>query len=382
MSSAGLRLLSSVITEGSAHKLIKLSLYKDLFNGSEVDFYNFVIEHSKKYGAIPKEETVIEHLGNVLVNTEEPPEYYLEQVEKRRLQDRLRAVVQDSADLLKEKNPEEAFGILSEEISNLQMVRYRNNLTDFRQAGSLIKKAYDKEQALEIGGSLNFGWKYLDEDTGGVGSGDFVTFVGRPASGKTFMLLSAANYHWGEGGLPLVVSMEMNTTVISQRLAAMTSHKNLTQLMRAQMSFKMFKSLKQDLEVLEEDIIMLCRQLNPTAVFVDGAYLLRHENNRLNRFDRITENAEALKQRIATDMGIPVVASYQLNREATKTAKSKGDGNKASVDDIYGSDAMAQLSTIVLGLLQHDGVETKTKRRIEILKGRNGGAGSFYINFI
>ena len=106
-----------------------------------------------------------------------------------------------------------------------------------------------------------------------------------------------------------------------------------------------------------------------------------HPDKRMSKWDKQAENARALKQRVATDLGIPVVASYQLGKGAAKE-KKKGKGQPDGMEDVHGSDEMAQLSTVMLGLFDDENdIEAKKKRRVKILKGRNGETGGFDINW-
>ncbi|RAV24509.1 hypothetical protein DQE84_15265, partial [Staphylococcus warneri] len=73
-----------------------------------------------------------------------------------------------------------------------------------------------------------------------------------------------------------------------------------------------------DIASTVEDIWKVVMQVNPDFVLVDGAYLLSHPNPRLGKYERVAENARALKQMIAMDHNIPVVASWQFNRQASK----------------------------------------------------------------
>ena len=61
-----------------------------------------------------------------------------------------------------------------------------------------------------------------------------------------------------------------------------------------------------------------------------------------------------------------------MNREAEKKKK---DGKEVTVADIGMSDEINQISSIVLGLFQHEGVETMLRRKINVMKGRNGEVG-------
>jgi replicative DNA helicase len=232
--------------------------------------------------------------------------------------------------------------------------------------------------------------------SGGIGSGDVCSIIGRPAAGKTFLELYVSRHSWKHGGSPLVVSMEMSNLAISQRLAAMEAKKGLTQLLKGMMTNKGYMTLMDALDGNKDaarpywlvdgnltstvdDIVLLARQLKPSSVLIDGAYLLKHQNNRLTKWDRISENAEMIKQRIAGDLGLPVVCSYQFSREVEK--KKKKDGEKAGLGDIYGSDSIGQLSSLVLGLFEEENIETQKCRKVDILKGRKGETGEFLINW-
>ena len=75
---------------------------------------------------------------------------------------------------------------------------------------------------------------------------------------------------------------------------------------------------------------------------IDGAYLLRHRNVRLDRFTRAAENVELIK-RNCTDLEMMAFCSWQFNREASKKQK-KGKGEEGDLEDIGYSDAIGQIS--------------------------------------
>lgn len=394
--SSGRKLLSSLIHSGDVDQYIKMGLSKELFRESEQILFEAIHSHMMKFGVLPHPETInaLKGLEEGVVSTVEPPSYYLEEVSKRYLQTRLSVAVAQSHELLLQKQPDEAYSLIRSILNGLFNFKNRQHLLDFRESSELLIPEY---KLTKIGGAksrLMFGWPTLDSMTGGLRAGDLCTYTGRPAAGKTFQLLYSAITAWRKGATPLFISMEMDAITIMQRLAAMEGSLPMTQVLKAELTstsiakyYNMLAGLKErknpfwivdgNLTTKVEDILMLCHQLKPTGVFVDGAYLLRHPNSRLNKWDKMTENAELLKLTIATDLGIPVVASYQLNREVKK--KKKGD--EKGVEDIYGSDAIGQLSTVSLGLFQVEDVETAVRREVTVLKGRNGEAGKFHINW-
>lgn len=218
---------------------------------------------------------------------------------------------------------------------------------------------------------------------------------------NTFMMLYSAYHIWKEQRRPvLFVTLEMTPALIEQRIAAIDSSVNVkaikTGVITTTQKDKLLKVLDANLEddvpfyvvdgamtATSKDIAKLVRQLQPGAVFVDGAYLLKHDNKRLNKYDRVAETTEHIKWHIATELKVPCVCSYQLSREAAKKIKkSKTDGAlEVDLEDIAMSDAIGQLSSIVIGLFEEEGVETKVRRMVNIMKGRSGEVGSFLINW-
>jgi DnaB-like helicase C terminal domain len=122
-----------------------------------------------------------------------------------------------------------------------------------------------------------------------------------------------------------------------------------------------------------EDIWVAARQLKQDAIFIDGAYLLKHPTER-DRYRRVAENADLIQQELSNIA--PTVCPWQFSREAAKKIKNKGP-DQVSLEDIGYSDVIGQVSSLVLGLFEGDSPETVKQRRIEILKGRNGEVGGF-----
>lgn len=746
MSSIGRKLLSSVVSGQDIHGFMGLNLFPELFTAGELELYQFILNHLMLHGVIPSQGTIEEKMGDQIVSFSEPPSYYLMELEKRYVQNSLKTILMKSRALLDDQKPYEAFDLVLDEISSLNMDRKRNALMDFREIADTIKAEYVKQHVMDESCFLKMGWPYLDSMTGGLRSGDVLSIVGRPSAGKaqpltskvllksgwttmgalkvgdelasldggssfvtalypqgtkpvlsikfrdgreteccrehlwevysrhwpekyrvmqaweiqklleskrhkgrlavrmfsgvfgedrnltldpyllgaligdgcftgshpmfstadsemvgrlnsilskdnyvlsyrnqydygivdatanvsgvgkgakngkrvneirerlmslglwglkskdkfipeqyltstyesrlsllqglmdtdgttgknggvsfstsskrlaeqvlqlvwslgggcsgvktkqtthlpsytlhirfdnpqtsfrlerkkgrlptsnqftgsircivdsitdigvsecqcisvshpsklyvtddfivthnTFLGLNVSHHHWEKGGTPLFVSMEMNHVAIGQRLAAMNASKPLTQLLRGMLTTKNFSSLMDklisnktkerpfwvvdgELAATVDDVVMLCHQLKPSAVFIDAAYLLGHKDAKMSRWDRISDNAEQIKTKIASKLKLPVGVSYQFSREAAKK-KKKGDDDAAGLEDIYGSDAIGQLSSVVLGMFEHESVETLIRRRVDVLKGRNGETGKFIINW-
>ncbi|MCL4743822.1 MAG: hypothetical protein KJZ83_00255 [Burkholderiaceae bacterium] len=401
----GKMFVSAVLAENSVANLLQHGKIDHLFKGTEVELYEFVRDFAKQYQALPSEETIEKHTGETLVQHKEPSGYYFDLMQARHVELSLKKGMKQVSDLLlpENKDPQEALRVITETAMQLISQRHIKQIVDFREAyGTLMSTYASKFNAVDEYG-LQLGWPTLDRMSGGMERGDVLSMIGRPAAGKSLMLLYGALHGWrkaGEESLAtgkkaehdqsrMFVSMEMDVLAIQQRLAAMQVHVSASQLKHAALSSKGLAKLKQGLTEIKgysfpfyvvdgnlaatvEDIWMIARQLKPAAIFLDGAYLVKHPTER-DRYRRVAENAELIKSELSALA--PVVCSWQFARSASKKNTKKGE--KAGLEDIGYSDAIAQVASIVLGLFEDESVETLKHRKIEILKGRAGEVGSF-----
>jgi replicative DNA helicase len=395
----GLKALMRLVVDADALEFHKAKLSAKLFKGdTERQVFEFVHDHHTKYHQLPKEQTLLANFPELKeIECPEPSKYYLGKINERFAYDTIRKANVASQEILK-ANPsqvDKAQQVLATAINDITEQKYRHRIMDFGlEAKKLVVQTYmnlgDGQQK-----PAGFGWPYLDA-MGGAIPGDVVSFIGRPAMGKSIVSLYIALHNWQVLQHDvLFVSMEMNTLSVAQRAAAMYAHTGLTQLKTGGYcsdTFELFSTridkakeepaklyvVDGNLAANVEDVYTLCSQLGCSLMFIDGAYLLRHKNTRLGRTDKINDNVELMK-RFSEDLSIPTIASWQFNREATKLDKKKGQ--KVGVEHIGGSDAIGQVSSTVCALGQDEGVETIQSRVIEVMKGRNGEVGQFRVNW-
>lgn len=372
----------------------KLSL--PLFKGEqEKAVFTWANDHLLKHHALPKIETLEAKFPEFKeFATPEPATYYLEMLENRYGYDLINKANLEAQDALKADKNNISGALLAMNSANekISAQRMRTRIMDMAvEAPKLVLQTYHNINQLEA--QINFGWPYMDQMTGGAMPGDVISFVGRPAAGKTFKMLFVAIHNWLKGQDVLFASMEMNHLAVAQRAAAMYAHTNLTQLKMAGYATESYKKFTSGLLAMSsekakfyvvdgnlaahvDDLYLLAQQLKCKAVFIDGAYLLKHKNTRLDRFTKVAENVELMKS-VTTEIEVPTFASWQFSREASKKSKTKDA--KVGLEDIGYTDAIGQISSIVLGLFQEEGVETMNSRLIDVMKGRNGEIGQFKI---
>lgn len=212
---------------------------------------------------------------------------------------------------------------------------------------------------------------------------------------NTYCTLSIALNAWDvQKKSVLFVSMEMKPALIVQRLAAMYAKIPITPLKKGDLSERFMKVLGNAFIEGEDnppfwimdgalaskvsDISLLARQLNPDFIVIDGAYLVSPSFKANSSWERVKVVVEDIKRLLAEGMNIPVLASYQLNRDAAKVKKEESLG----VETLAGSDAIGQIASVVLAMKELETVANLNKKKVEVIKGRSGECGSFWIEWV
>ncbi len=396
MESQGSDLLAALIdADDGMDQVISMNLPDDVFVAEEQDAFKFIIDFMMKHGSLPARET-LEDNGWELPTVVEPASYYLEVVEKRHLHQTMRRALRESMEFLKKKKREEAFEVVSAFCLEQMQYRHRHDIIDFATQGlKMVKTNYIQKIAKGDDFGIRTGWEYLDNMTNGLLPGDLFILVGKTKAGKTYLMLWMAHHAWHVHKKKIMfVSMEMQPTPLMNRIAAMHAKVPITMLNHAELTTAAKKKFNTamlsigddvpfyivdgNLTASVKDIALLAQQLKPDAIYIDGAYMLQPSNPRMEGWKSVVDTARGMKSDLSTSLGIPVFASYQFNKEGAKTKKSEGLG----VHSVAGSQEIAWLATVLLGMTEEDTVENMARRKVDILAGRNGEVGSWWINWI
>ena len=269
---------------------------------------------------------------------------------------------------------------------------------DFAEHGlEKFRESYKDKQTGPSGDDrFDFGWEWFDDTAHGVTGGDVVTVAGRPGAGKSTILLHIANANWMRGRSVLFFSAEMPADQIGSRLIGLNTGINpayidtgkLTsqpagygQVQHIETTLAEFQS-KSRFWIMDgsftaelADVIGYCTFLKPDVAVVDAAYLLKLAgSSRMRPWEVIEHVLVGLKRDVATRLGIPLLASFQLNRDASKDSNIGTEG-------IAGSDAIGRLSSVVMYVGNEKNKQTDLRRRLRVVKNRNGPPGEFDIWF-
>ncbi len=393
--SPGEQFLASVITRTDVEEFIRLGTVEQFLKPTELVTYEKVKAHVRRHGVLPAEQTV-RTMGLRIEDQPEPPSFYYDRLRERHVKIQL-ARAWEHVNKEMRSDPLGALSHFQNACFDLSLTASPHRLLTLQDAEDVVWPRYVQRMTAGDEYGIRLGWSTFDAMTGGVVGGDLTSFVGRPAQGKTQMLLwGALNVNRVQKLPVMVVSMEMTTELILERCVATYTKVPLSEIRRQRgrsIPKTRLRRFKKELTELRDhetpfhiidgnlgktvpDIYMLARQLQPAAIFIDGGYLIRHENERLQLNQRIAANCNLIKQMLATDLNVATFVTWQVNREG---AKSKRKEEAVTLDHIAGSDAISQDSSLICMLDEEESPETIIKRMVRILKGRSGEQGQFEI---
>lgn len=407
------KFLSASVLEKSATQFLDHGNIDHLFVGEELDRFVWIRKFATKYGAMPSESAYEQHTGQVLYPVDAPAAYYLNVLKSMFVEKEYQRYAAEIKKLMNaavtdELRGEKLYELSTSFVAEVTSKHLAHQITSNKDLRGQFMRTYKKKHYKDNELSLRSGWPTLDKATGGLDRGDVVSICGRPGQGKTQLMLFSALFGWYNFGQNskdhsrLFVSMEMDRRLLINRMAAIVGNLPAAQIKNAALTSKQLDAITEKLEAFKtwlSELIVIdanlsgsvdtirtyALQYQPSGIFIDGAYLLKHPTEK-DRFRRVAENADLIKKELAPIA--PVFCSWQFSRDATKKKK----GEKVGLEDIGYSDAIGQISSVVLGLFEDEDdkpvapipgqeVEASPYKRVEILKGRSGERGSFYINW-
>ena len=387
--SDGLKLLGSIIDTGSVHTIRDLS--RDLFIEDEVPLYDFIRLHYRRYGHIPAIETAQEELGILIPEAPETADYYIKRVNDRRMYSLVRDKFNELKEALRDFDMDGAKEIIDSMRSSTRILRSDSDIRTLQEAAEDVMREYTTAHENPGISGIPTGWPRMDDATGGYQPGDLVTWVGRPATGKTFLMLKQASSAWQFGYSVLIVTMEMTIEQIARRLAGMQVGINPDYIRKGTLSTHALRRMREYLDTMQGaerfrmfsgglrkkagDVEMLVQEYRPDIVFIDGVYMMQPESKRgMSKVEKVSEVFDDLKK-LTLSNNVPCVVTTQFNRTAGKKGK---DG---SLENIAFSDAISTHSSIVMSINEGKAPNANTQRVVTTLKDREGAGGQYHIHY-
>lgn len=264
-------------------------------------------------------------------------------------------------------------------------------------AGVLVGQLLDDlDRRSEGRKGIALGLGYFDELTGGLDAGDLVVLAGRPGMGKTALQVSIAATVARDHQVALF-SAEMPALQLMRRCMALASGLSQKQLRRPdQLEEPHWEQISRAAPTLSALRLHVDETAQPTIahiraelaalkarsglglVLIDYLQLLRASGR--NRYEELREVAYGLKA-LAKDLGVPVIALAQLNRDVEK----RGDDKRPNISDLRDSGAIEEAADII-GMLYREAYYNSSTAMPYVLecnvqKHRNGATGQCLWSF-
>lgn len=400
---AGLRVIRSILDLPIQTAGAELSrVHPFLTYPEDQKVFDFVRSHFASVGKMPHPDTILDKVSVFLPPTQETYEFEVAQLKNRFIEDAMRAASDVASGLLQEGKAAEALANLIGTLLPVTQGHAGYALTDLRHTQAM---GFYQDQLAGLAPPIKgFGYSSFDKQ-GGIEDGDMIGVVGRPASGKTWLMLFTALNYWTAYDEPIMfVTQEMSAKQIEKRALPMIAGVNPTPLYQGMpLQYEVnglthaayLEKLNQAAKDLTQgkapfliydskmagtihDIESIAAMHGVRRVWIDGMYMVRHPDARLGRYARVPENLDLTKQ-WCQRTGTAVISSWQFKRGA---GKDDAAGDTPDLDDIGYSHAIGEYMGIIMGLLENPkSVAQMNRKRVTFMKGRNGEVGGFDIHW-
>ncbi len=391
--SVGFGLLKSVLHNG-ADSFISLSdngISADVFHGDERIVFSAIEQFYLTYGELPSIETIEVSSGVSIPWSSfpiEPIPYWIDQIKDRELLLRARSFIAQAQTAIGSHNLELLRSHVQQAYIDLEEGINDHSVQSIEEASRQVLEQHNSvQQNYELPG-VPFAFPYLNQVSGGMWGGDIIALIGRPAAGKSYIILHDAIHAHNRGKKVLFVSMEMPNLQCARRILSLRSGVNYTRLRLGRVSSFGVHRLEEEIEGMSlqppfrllsggifgsiDRIYAQIKHYRPDVVYIDGAYLIRTTAKGGQRWERVLQVLELLKK-VALSEDIPIYITFQFNKTAPGT-----------LEGIAFSDGVSQLSSLAISL-GTEGTDNASMSRpiqyrtLKILKGREGETGQIRI---
>lgn len=281
-------------------------------------------------------------------------------------------------------------------------VSERRTTRDLQTIKQVLSDYYDRVDQLsgrddETTG-VPTGFIDLDRLLGGFQPSDLLIIAGRPGSGKTaFMLSAAKNAAQKYKKHVAIFSLEMSNEQLVQRLISQETGIDSQRLRMGKLQEEEWPIFSHAIEVLGDTMIFLddtpaltplqlrtkCRRLhmeyNLDLVVVDYLQLMSSGSRSENRVQEVSFISRNMKV-LARELNVPVLAAAQLSRAIEQRADKE-----PQLSDLRESGSLEQDADIVMFIHRPELYEKDTLKQnlaqIKVAKHRNGPVGTVEMVF-
>lgn len=358
------RLLSTILSPEDLAELENAGITKDSFPIRR-EVFEFIRRYNLKYTGVPSHDLISSQFEDFTFYPdvdEEEKNYLIDEVIKNDIRNKALKILNKGSDLLI-SDPEGAVDFISEKLASIKtMEKTSKSLTD-AEALKRLSKLEDKENLFKENkvSGIRTGLSLFDDKLLGWHPGNLVSVIGRPNTGKSWLVEYLSSVAYLDNCRVLFISPEMTIeevelrwdTIISRLLGKGFSNNDL---LLGKVDLKKYEKYLNDISRRKDWLTIdsnngrpftiqaiqnFTETFKPDVVCVDGFLLLKSENRSDSKWQDYQEMAYGLKN-IAQSQKIVMFVTGQANRTA--------GGGMPELNEIFGGDALAQASDVVIML--------------------------------
>jgi replicative DNA helicase len=346
------------------------------------DVFRWMADHAKTYNSPPSQQLFRERWPEWRAEPCSDPlealiDAFFAHVKRRAFSAKVLELVRAEADVSRWNDLD---AIMLDAARDLAALVPSGRVSRFSDMPQRIEQ-YEVERANpDLRRGWHMGIRPFDEITGGMRPGNLVTVAGFSGRGKSLLSAILLMQAHEQGAQGLLVSLEMTSEEIFERLDTMVmkfSHKLLAARELPDEKVALWKRIARQFAGAQNDIVVVDRCLGcttdrvyaelsrykPDVAVVDYVQLMKSRQSYAAQWQALVDITNELKQiALATDTAIIMVS--QDGREAAKDGSTE--------ENMGGSISVYQAADIYLGLHQSEEMYAQQRMEIRLLKNRRG----------
>lgn len=353
--------ITELLVSNDITTVIDSGITPKFLSGTNKEVLKVILDHNTNYGKLPNILTLKKKFPEFNFSrikgkygTNEPMKYWCDEIREKKKYNSLVDLFEESEELMIAHDTEKVLAKLKQTITMIENEVAESDRIYINSDTAQRYEDYKKRQATGGLTGLPIGIDMVDKITGGLNKGELTTYMAYTGVGKTWLLVIMAVNLVKLGYRVLLMTTEMSTKKMFQRIDAVWNGFDYTLFKNGQLTRKDEKKYRKYLDDMsktsKDDMLLVVEQSTggvtqigakieqhkPDVVLVDGAYLLEDDFGNDDDWKSTVRIWRAL-HKLCLAKDLPVVVTTQSKDETNANLKSINFAKAIAQDcDVFG----------------------------------------------